>query len=425
MGSLNNGHKIQQTSTATKHTGHNIEISNQSRDSLVSNAPLSNDTIHHYKWLNPTNLNVDLGFLDDTINGVQGVTFSPDGDLIALCEFNNSTRRSPRVFKTHEASGILQYDSVNDIYFLEEVDIPASDDSNFSSLNSARWSPDSQYLAVGNYSPDGLGRPVEVWKRSNFTFTKLPALPNLPVNNISFGDGGSVAWSPNGNYLAVGSTDNTAFLTVYRRIGDSFYKLPNPSVQPARGPYSIVWSPDGRYLACAGGSGNAENHLTIYEFADEIFTKISVDLPDDNIAGGSAWHVSWSPDGELINFICDFGGTGRLYIIKRNGTSFALLQTIDTAEYAYSSAYSPNGIYLLVAGYNDLLTLYERRGDHINKLEVIQAGSAGASWSDISWSSKGRRIAVGLGGGGLGLKRLFILETSGNLRYEEQMRSAQ
>lgn len=75
------------------------------------------------------------------------------------------------------------------------------------------------------------------------------------------GNGNGVAFSPDGVYLAAGH-GSSPYLTIYKRDGDTFTKLTNPSALPTGQVNGVAFSPDGVYLAA--GQGNSP-YLTIYK----------------------------------------------------------------------------------------------------------------------------------------------------------------
>jgi hypothetical protein len=86
---------------------------------------------------------------------------------------------------------------------------------------------------------------ITIYKRSGDTFTKLANPAVLPTSA-----GYGVAFSPDGVYMSVVHS-TTPFVTVYRRSGDTFTKLTNPASLPSGDSRAVAFSPDGVYMSIA------------------------------------------------------------------------------------------------------------------------------------------------------------------------------
>jgi WD40 repeat protein len=99
-----------------------------------------------------------------------------------------------------------------------------------SSVYSVAWSPDSNYLATGSWD-----NTAKIWN------AKTGTLLHTLIGH--HGTVRSVAWSPDGNYLATGSYDRTA------KIWDAKNGALLHTLDHNHSVYSVAWSPDGNYLA--------------------------------------------------------------------------------------------------------------------------------------------------------------------------------
>ena len=97
---------------------------------------------------------------------------------------------------------------------------------------------------------------ITIYKRSGDTFTKVSDPSTLPT-----GPGNGCAFSPDGTYLVVAHY-TSPYITIYKRSGDAFAKLDNPSSLPTGDGLGCAFSPDGAYLAVA--HWNSPN-ITIYK----------------------------------------------------------------------------------------------------------------------------------------------------------------
>ena len=168
-------------------------------------------------------------------------------------------------------------------------------------------------------------------KRTGNSFALLantPAIANTQQNLAFF--------SPDDAYLAVGGGNPTIKLAVYKRSGDTFTTGPTFNVQPYSQLYSIAWSPDGTYLACGITSGTK---LEIYKRSGDTFTQIPVPNATSYSATGKS--VSWSPDGNYVSIALD--NNPWLVVYERSGDVFTKLTTptgLPTTGQTTSTSYS-------------------------------------------------------------------------------------
>lgn len=83
---------------------------------------------------------------------------------------------------------------------------------------------------------------IVIYKRSNYKITKLSNPGTLPPSSVTL-----CKFSPNGNFLAVGSSASP-YIVVYERSGDTFTKLTNPGTLPSGGLEAIAWQNDSARL---------------------------------------------------------------------------------------------------------------------------------------------------------------------------------
>ena len=173
----------------------------------------------------------------------------------------------------------------------------------------ASWSPDGKLLAMG-----GSESPVRVWdtrsgqviaalstpKRIDPTVAeawKIPAAATLlkkpmPVSNVR-----SVAWSPDGDTLAVVTSNGTDLLEIWEPRS---FKLKKRWQSVQSGARCIAWSPDGKYLAIAGStSKKGESATKLLDIRNErVVAGADIQASEkDRISINS---LSWSPDGKYL-----------------------------------------------------------------------------------------------------------------------------
>jgi WD40 repeat protein len=138
-------------------------------------------------------------------------------------------------------------------------------------VTSVAFSPDGQYLASGSKD-----RSVKVWRMSNGTLVSSRSDHAQQVN--------AVAFSPNGQWLASGSNDDTAKL--YRT---SDWGLVQTFTGHTNDVLSVAFSPDSKRLA----TGSWDGTVRLWNFAN-------ASLPLSLMHGSNVFCVAFSPDGKLL-----------------------------------------------------------------------------------------------------------------------------
>lgn len=156
------------------------------------------------------------------------------------------------------------------------VNVSRSLTGHFKAVTSVAWSPDGRFLASG--SKDST---VSIWNTdSGKTVRELKGHGCSP-NSCSYV---GVAWSPDGRFIAVSAGNKTA------RIWDA---ASGKVVRTFKGGKTSIgrmaWSPDSRFLAGAYFKSvriwNAENGQLVRTLTGHL---------------QSVWHVTWSPDGRYL-----------------------------------------------------------------------------------------------------------------------------
>lgn len=234
------------------------------------------------------------------------------------------------------------------------------------------FSSDNVYLAVS--SADGNG--LIIYKRSGDTFTFLTFLNpgGSGVNCVEF--------SKDTNYLAVGFVGAGQFLRVYLRTGDTFTMIPIPSIENEV--KDLTWSTDGTYLAVAL---TGSPFVRIFKRNGDAFQAVS---QPSTIPNGSAYSCAFSNNGNYL--VIGYGVTPFIIIYKRSGATFTQISnpTSVPAYAVYSCAWSPDDTYLVVGTINNSnpIAIYKRDGDTFSKLanpSVLPSGSVrGISYNPVN-----------------------------------------
>jgi len=150
---------------------------------------------------------------------------------------------------------------------------------------SVDWSPDGGKLAGGSIlmkTADGGTPHLTVWDTGTW---KVIFESELSVD--SFASFGALAWSPDGNFLAV-SDFNGGLVVLDIKTRDVISRQKDFLVAP----YDISWSPDGSRLVATGDLGFGFRRW-------RLSTDESVRLYDPR-AGTAALQLAWSGDGKRI-----------------------------------------------------------------------------------------------------------------------------
>lgn len=161
------------------------------------------------------------------------------------------------------------------------------------SNNLVRVSPDGSYAAGGINGSTGLGRfELRKFDRATASWVSIDPPAQFPA-----GWPNALAWSPDGRYLAISTSEPGEYLWVYKRSGDTFTKLSDPSSPPPNGTsrYALAWNEDGTRLAVCNAS--SLDSLYVYDFVAETLASPRVlASPGTNEIGGSAYRLDWNGD---------------------------------------------------------------------------------------------------------------------------------
>jgi serine/threonine protein kinase len=281
-------------------------------------------------------------------------------------------------------------------------------------VRSVAWSPDSQFIAS-----TGGDNTVQVWQAANgkrvtvYDISAVHAAAWSPNGRlIAFADGDalqgwdpfssnsdpqfsyavdpqgtwSVAWSPDGERIAVGSLNGVEILDAAN--GQSVFKHDSPYA----GVTTVTWSPDGRSIAWGSSSYNTEE---VWEVATNRRAYIFYGPRKDN-ADGVAWSpdgkylisaIAWSPDGTYLAF-----GSAGAVVVRETAQWSSSYAISGPVQMVNTVAWSPDSKRIASAGYLDpRVQVWDATdGEH-----VYIYGGHSIGVRSLAWSPDGKRIASG------------------------------
>ncbi|MFB7181471.1 NACHT and WD repeat domain-containing protein [Streptomyces sp. NPDC056257] len=308
---------------------------------------------HSLLWAEGGRVDSSARFIESASRMVHGVSFSPDGSLLAA--------------GTHSGVHVVETETWQTV-------VPLFGDSD-RWVTCVSFSPDGRRLAFGR---NGRTGNVQFWDVHKRTLVGDPWL-------IQTRDVTTLAFSPNSRYLVVGSGEADA--AVWDVAGEHpVERMPLKSSESTR---SARFSPDGLLLATGGTDG-----LSVWRTTDWHRTPLS----SENTTG-----VAFSPNGRLLAAVDDGG------VSLWSGETLEFIRKVDQEDaFQGDLAFSSDGSLLAIGSWNSLDVIEVKSGRTVNRLAGSGARIASVMFhpssptSLVSGDSRGRiRLHTLTQGGGV------------------------
>jgi hypothetical protein len=286
-------------------------------------------------YLEDTNWQMQNSLFEPSISAPTGLTVSNAGtsSTYGVTALKNGTGEESLLATTQGATGstgspqTFSWSSVSDAFFYNVYRADADGVFGLIGVVPAQTNPEfvDDNIPAPNFNiqPPGqegtlfdFGLTLQRLDSSIFPVTALP------------GNGLAVAWSPQGDLLAVGCA-TTPYLLIYSFNGGGFTLISAISVGnlPAGQVNALEWSPDGTYLAAAVTPATGTTYAILYKRSGQTLT------PTTGITTqpyGPTLDVSWSDNSQVVCFV---GHTSPyVWVYERSGDTFTKLTDIGTTS---------------------------------------------------------------------------------------------
>lgn len=218
------------------------------------------------------------------------------------------------------------------------------------------WSPDGDYLAVG------VKKNIYIWDTTTWQVTLTFQGHTDTINGI--------AWSTNGTKIA-----STTFAG--RSPNILVWEVPNGMILTEGGNEDILgidWQPNGNLLIIPAGG------------ASRLYDSLTGNSLDSFEAYGQALTTKWSPDGSMIAS----GSTGNIIAVFDADTATEIAKLEGHTDGINEVDWSPNGLQLASASYDGDIRIWD-----IGTKQTVQIIEGRSSLFTVDWSPDGSKLAYG------------------------------
>ncbi len=285
-------------------------------------------------------------------------------------------------------------------------------------VQSVDWSPDGKYLAAGTTdTSDNLF--VYQFDRLDFVLSRVATPDVSPGASVL-----SVDWSPDGRYLAIGAVVTDAErVRIYQfdPANNTLIQVATPNVIPDDSVNSVNWSFDGKYLAAGITSDTDSLRIRIYQFDRVVQTLTQVATPDI-IPGGAVLSVNWSPDGKYLAIGAVAADAERVRIYQFDRANNTLIQVATPDIIPGTSVESVNwsfdGKYLAIGVRNvdaERVRIYQFTRSTNSLTQVATPDIIpGDNVFSVNWSLNGKYLAIGSDGADAERVRVYQFDRANN-----------
>ncbi|GAB1545197.1 hypothetical protein NUACC21_78730 [Scytonema sp. NUACC21] len=286
--------------------------------------------------------------LTDSEKGLSIATFSPDGKTIATASNDGTIRLWDRDAKKSRTINVCKDCAVYSLSF----------------------SPDGKNIVSGSgNSKKNSENTVKIWSTQGKPYQTIP----VGKTQVS-----SIAWSPDGNTIAVNSNSNT--VTLFTKEGQLQQILfgHEGSIK------SVTFSPDGKTIVTT----SEDNTVKLWRKSGKTFKRLEVDTTQ---VSNTHKATAESPDGNTIAYV------GQNNSIELKNLKGETLQTLKGHTSKISSlSFSPDGKTLASASYDNTVKLWRKKGNlYEDETEPKTLSGHKGDVLSVTFSPDGNIIASG------------------------------